>query len=88
MRFNSDGTYEVAEDKVGLDSALVDQGRFEVNGDTSTFISSASGDYCGEGATGSYRIGVIDADHLGVEMIDDECAARRDNPPQTYERRF
>ena len=88
LRFNSDGTYEVASDRLGLDSALIDQGRFEVNGDTTTFITSATTEFfCNEGDTGNYRIVFIDADHFRTPLIDDECAPRGGVPTPTYARR-
>ena len=76
VRNNTDGTYEVARDLLGLDSNTILQGRFEVDGDTLTLISSAASEFCNEGDTGHYRVELIDADHHRTTLIDDECAIR------------
>ena len=73
VRNNSDGTYEVAEDRLGLDSNAFLQGRFELDGDTLTLISSAASQVCNEGDIGHYRIEILDAGHNRTSLIDDEC---------------
>lgn len=86
VRYHDDGTYQISLTVDGLTTAPIEQGRFELDGNALTFISSAASQNCNEGEIGHWRVEFIDADLWRLHRIDEECANRGRPSVVTHER--
>jgi hypothetical protein len=88
IRFNEDGTYQIARSRSGLDTQPNVEGTYSFDGNQLTFTMTSVHDLADCGYTDSiYQVVILVADQIEFIKIKDSCSDRVNTTAQIHERR-